>query len=255
VRIRQIKPGFWKDSAVQKNLTPAEQLLYIGLWMQADDAGWFRIDVEEIGAELRPFDVVSDREAFVRATIDHLVELRRIERHGCNHALIPTLIRHQRFAGPGKRMHAVRDEHLDSCGTGPAENRGQSRETAGKGTERKGTEKGRRTYDPFEEIEALIRARWGWQSITAAQKQILAEVADRLSDGLQGVRRIVDDATGDDPIKAVLDVDRRLKADGRRRAEAQEAESARWRERPEARRESTPIRVGELLKRAASRED
>lgn len=54
-RIRQIKPSFFKDPDMAA-LTPPVRLFYVGLWCLADDAGYYRWDVAEVGIELFGFD-------------------------------------------------------------------------------------------------------------------------------------------------------------------------------------------------------
>ena len=55
MRIRQVKPSFFKDPLMAE-LTPPVRLFYVGLWMLADDAGWFRWDVAEVGNELYGYE-------------------------------------------------------------------------------------------------------------------------------------------------------------------------------------------------------
>lgn len=114
VRIRQVKPAFWTDSTVAA-LPPAVRLFYIGLWMVADDAGWFRCNVAEIANELYGYDVRSRRERHVAAFLDTLAVAGRIERLDCGHGRVPTLIGHQRFSGPTKQVKSVEREHNDVC--------------------------------------------------------------------------------------------------------------------------------------------
>jgi hypothetical protein len=119
VRIRQVKPEFWKDRAMA-DLSPVARLTYVGLWMLADDAGYLRLDTPEIGLELYGWDDRAVREEVVGEAIEHLIEAGRVVRLDCGqHGRIPTLTDHQRFAGETKRVYTVKREH-DSCPRMPA---------------------------------------------------------------------------------------------------------------------------------------
>ena len=118
MRIRQIKPAYWVDARLQKELTAAIREFYIGLWMLADDAGWFRWDVDEVAAELYRYQPTNKREGNVRRHMAKLVELRRVEIGSCGHGHIPTMTTHQRFSGATKRVYTIRDEHTNRCSHG-----------------------------------------------------------------------------------------------------------------------------------------
>lgn len=55
MRIRTIKPEFWKSESVGR-LSRDARLLFIGLWNHADDEGRFRASPALIKAELFPYD-------------------------------------------------------------------------------------------------------------------------------------------------------------------------------------------------------
>lgn len=151
MRIRQIKPSFWTDP-IQKQLDAALRLLYIGLWMLADDAGWLRYDVAEIAASILPYDDVVMREALVSQAVERLAELGRIDVRPCGHAVIPTLSRHQRIS-EAKRVFTVEREHLNGCRSAPAGFRGDDVIPAASlaGTGRDGTERNGSERDPSAE--------------------------------------------------------------------------------------------------------
>lgn len=117
-----MKPEFFKDGTIAA-LSPVARLTYIGLWMLADDAGWFRLDVPAIGIELFGYDSRARRERAVAGVLVDLAAAGRIVTHECGHAQIPTLVDHQRFAGETKRVYTVKREHAD-CPRVPAGNRG-----------------------------------------------------------------------------------------------------------------------------------
>jgi hypothetical protein len=155
LRIRQVKPDFWRDSTVGA-MPDTTRLVYIGLWMEADDAGWLRLDVTSIAADLYPYATRAVRERRVSDAVTALVVAGRMEVLACGHAVIRTLIRHQRLSAPEKRVQTVAREH-ERCLTGasapamPDDTRGDPRGPADargfpsrNGTEREGngTERG-----------------------------------------------------------------------------------------------------------------
>jgi hypothetical protein len=111
VRIRQVKPSFFKDARIAE-MTPAVRLTYIGLWMLADDAGYYRWDPAEAGLELYGYESRTKRERDVTAHLARLVEAGRVADLKCGHIVIPTLKDHQRFGGPTKRVLTYEREHL-----------------------------------------------------------------------------------------------------------------------------------------------
>lgn len=147
LRIRQVKPDYWRDSRLA-DLTDTERLIYIGLWMEADDAGWFREDIPEIATDLFPYVPRDDRERTVSTVVSRLRGMGRLVSHPCGHTFIPTMTKHQRLSSTTKRVLTVEREHGD-CG-GPGDARGEPRDTAGTrasppGKERDGTVVGKGT--------------------------------------------------------------------------------------------------------------
>ncbi len=147
MRIRQVKPSFFKDARIAA-LTPAVRLTYIGLWMLADDAGYYRWDVAEAGLELYGYESRAKRERDMTAHLAALVAADRVTELGCGHILIPTLVDHQRFGGPNKRVTTYMQEHARDCPRVPADARDSplipgtvrnGTERYGNGTERNGT--------------------------------------------------------------------------------------------------------------------
>ena len=110
-RIRQIKPAFFKDPDMAA-LTPATRLFYIGLWCLADDAGFYRWDVADVGVELYGFEPRARRERAAQEHLNVLVAAGRVVMEPCGHLRIPTFAEHQRFAGPTKRVLTYEREHL-----------------------------------------------------------------------------------------------------------------------------------------------
>lgn len=110
MRIRQIKPEFWKDARVAA-LPEGARLFYVGTWQLADDAGWLRWSVEEIGAELYPFDSRKMRERRVEKHGAALAAIGRLHLHDCGHAQIPKMPAHQHLAGTTRRVLTISNEH------------------------------------------------------------------------------------------------------------------------------------------------
>jgi hypothetical protein len=108
MRIRQVRPEFFSDP-ITSRLSPAIQLVYIGLWCIADDAGWLRWDVSHIAALLGPYVSVPVRERRVTAAGEALIAAGRLVLHECGCAVIPTLVVHQRIGG--NKSFTVRDLH------------------------------------------------------------------------------------------------------------------------------------------------
>lgn len=110
MRIRQIKPEFWKDAKLSE-LSDATRLFFVGTWQISDDSGWFRWNPEEIGAELYPFGSRKVRERRIRQHVEALVAIGRIHIHPCGHAQIPHMPAHQHLAGTTRRVTTIYEEH------------------------------------------------------------------------------------------------------------------------------------------------
>ena len=145
MRIRSIKPAYWSDHDLQTRLTAAEREFYIGLWQQADDAGWLVWDIHRIGAEIYPFRTVKARETFIEATAEKLTALDAHAPHltikGCGHAQVPKMPGHQHLSG--KPVYNVGAAHSRDCPQLPADARGKPPTPAvyrhGKGSNGKGS--------------------------------------------------------------------------------------------------------------------
>ena len=140
MRIRQVKPAFFKDARIAELAAPV-RLFYIGLWMLADDAGWLRWDVAEVGNELYGYEPRKSRERHAAQYLADLVGSGRVLQHPCGHVEIPSFMEHQRLAGTTKQVRTTLNEHASRCTPQPpADTRGspQSPDTVrnGIGTER-----------------------------------------------------------------------------------------------------------------------
>ena len=156
MRIRQVKPDFWSDELLA-TLPDTVRLFYIGLWQEADDAGWLRWNVAEVARDLYGYQPRGRRERWVLERSEALAKIGRLHFHDCGHAFLPTLTKHQKFGG--RPVHTVRDAHARDCARLRADDRPGKEKVeveVGNGTERKGTDSSeRRTAD---ERTALVVA-------------------------------------------------------------------------------------------------
>jgi len=156
MRIRQVKPEYWSD-AVTARLSDTAQLIYIGLWNVADDAGYLEWDVEALGAHLRPYETPRHRVRRIEKVAAELVAAGRMQMLACGHAVIPTLPIHQRMSSGSKRVLTEQRKHeIGRCPRMSAEVRGMPVDsggvgngigTVGNGMERNGTA-GAREQEP-----------------------------------------------------------------------------------------------------------
>ena len=125
MRIRQVKPAFWTDARIAA-LPPAARLFYIGLWMEADDAGWLRWDCSQIANELYGYESRRRRERDVEAFLALLVAAERVIVHPCGHVEIPRLTTHQHLSVTSKQVRTIQREHAvcQDAPQEPAEPRG-----------------------------------------------------------------------------------------------------------------------------------
>ena len=108
MRIRSVKPSFWADAKIA-DLAEPTRLFYVGLWMVADDAGWFRWDVREVARDLYGYESPRRREVRSERMFNELVTAGRVVLHPCNCLHIPHLVDHQKIGG--NRSLIVRDKH------------------------------------------------------------------------------------------------------------------------------------------------
>jgi hypothetical protein len=138
VRIRQVKPDYWRDELIA-SLPDSVSRFYIGLWQEADDAGWLRWNVPEIGHDLYGYQPRARRERWVRERAEALAKVGRLHFHDCGHAFLPNLTKHQKFGG--RPVFTVRDAHARDCARLRADApHGKERVEVGKGMERKGSD-------------------------------------------------------------------------------------------------------------------
>ena len=95
MRIRSIKPEFWKSERVA-SLPRDSRLLFIGLWNLADDAGRFRAHPNLIQGELFPYEPTADVAAWLAPLVEAgLVVLYEVE--GRRFGLVAGFEEHQKI--------------------------------------------------------------------------------------------------------------------------------------------------------------
>jgi len=107
MRVRMIRPAYWTDADLHTRLSADVREFYIGLWMEADDAGYIDWDPVRLGADLYPYRGLAWRTRtipkWVEALGSHVVLLP------CGkHLVVPNLEKHQtvpRPSYPNKRAH------------------------------------------------------------------------------------------------------------------------------------------------------
>jgi chromosome condensin MukBEF MukE localization factor len=96
LRGRYLMREYWSDSDLFLRLTAEEREVYVGLWMLADDSGWLPRDIEAIGANLAQYVDREPRSKRIRAALDRLRAIGKVEslRCGCLH--LPAVERYPR---------------------------------------------------------------------------------------------------------------------------------------------------------------
>jgi hypothetical protein len=114
VRIRSIKPEFWRSSDISK-LPIEDRLLFIGLWSYVDDNSVGVDKLAAIAADLFADDLENDaRETFARVSrgLLNLSESGRIVRYtvdGTPYLRITNWAKHQRIDKPAKARYPLDD--------------------------------------------------------------------------------------------------------------------------------------------------
>jgi hypothetical protein len=113
MRVRMIRPGYWTDTDLHTRLTADVREFYIGLWMEADDAGYVAWDIDRIGADLYPFRPLTWRRKHMAAWLEAL----SVKGHTCvlacgQHVVIPNLTRFQNPPKPSFQNQRAHDKCL-----------------------------------------------------------------------------------------------------------------------------------------------
>jgi hypothetical protein len=111
MRVRLIRPTYWTDADLHTRLTAEQREFYIGLWMEADDAGYVAWDLDRVGADLYPFEPLAWRREHLPEWLTLLGEHAVLLDCG-KHVLIPALSRHQ---SPPKPSYQNQRAH-GTCG-------------------------------------------------------------------------------------------------------------------------------------------
>ena len=117
MRIRSIRPEFWRSEDIKKHPRDV-RLLFVGLWSYVDDNGVGVDDYRQIASDLFPLedDPVEVRE-FVRdglATLSRGLQIVRFEVDGKRFIFIPKWDLHQKIDRPGKERYLRPDNPVIS---------------------------------------------------------------------------------------------------------------------------------------------
>lgn len=101
-RIRTVKPDFFTDRRLARDLERDRRLFYLGLWTEADDAGRFKADPRRLLGAIFPYD--DDlTPAFIEESLRILVETKRCvlyEVEGEPYGQLTKFAKHQRINRP-----------------------------------------------------------------------------------------------------------------------------------------------------------
>lgn len=143
MRIRSIKPEFWRSEDINR-LSIEDRLLFIGLWSYVDDNGVGRDELPAICADLFAGDMFENsRETVARVTggLQNLFSAGLIERYevdGRPYLMVVAWDAHQRIDKPGKERFP-RSEHVSGRSLVPvATVSRQSRDSLAPGTGEQG---------------------------------------------------------------------------------------------------------------------
>ncbi len=99
MRIRSIKPEFWRDPDTTGRWPADLKLFYIGMWMVADDSGRFVWDDQLIASDLYPFERDADVSGLLRRLLKAGVVVA-YEVAGRRYGYLPNFTKHQRINRP-----------------------------------------------------------------------------------------------------------------------------------------------------------
>jgi hypothetical protein len=268
MRQRTLKPEFWRDQLIARLPDPV-RLFYAGLWMEADDEGWLRWDVAELGADLYPYQSVSRREANVQKWAAKLAELRRIVFYDCGHAHVPTVPKHrwqnskavtttwrehsgqclgEPQPGPGSNAKTPQSRAEPGVADGSRGEPGVAAPGEGRGGEVREGEGEERGLNPLAaqgtaRLVNLILDRWPtWSKLTDGQIDILSDALQY--DTYESVAGWLEGLDGkDDPITVVKETSHRLRKERHARADDRIAEHERLQAEEAATAASTMARI------------
>jgi hypothetical protein len=143
VRIRSIKPEFWRSPDISE-LRIEDRLLFIGLWSYVDDNGVGQDRIATVCADLFADDLSRDpRETFARVSegLERLSEAGRIVRYTVenrDYLAVENWSRHQRIDKPNKARYPRPDAENSTIREPLAESSRGSREIPAPGTGEQG---------------------------------------------------------------------------------------------------------------------
>jgi hypothetical protein len=122
LRVRLIRPAYWTDADLHTRLSADAREFYIGLWMEADDAGYIAWDLDRLGADLYPYRPLGWRRRCLAKWIEGLSINGHVRVLECGaHAVIPNLTKYQsppKPSFPNRRAHeACMLSHVAPPGT------------------------------------------------------------------------------------------------------------------------------------------
>lgn len=188
MRIRSIKPEFWRSSDISE-LAIEDRLLFIGLWSYVDDNGVGLDKLSSITADLFADDLEQDPgETFARVSrgLQHLSASGRILRYtleNVDYLSVTNWTKHQRIDRPGKARLPQYDAELATIREGVASlpvnvspgsgNRG----TGDQGTGEQGQTRKRATPTPIPDDFELTNERQAWskENTPAVNTQLQTE--------------------------------------------------------------------------------
>lgn len=135
-----MKPSWFTDRALQTGVHADTREFYIGLWMLADDDGWFEWDEDAIGVAIYGFLPLGRREHLIAKHALALMELTpetpHLLMHGCGHSQVPKMPQHQRVSD-AKRVMSDHRKHVEGrCPRLPAGMSGTPRDLPPRGSPR-----------------------------------------------------------------------------------------------------------------------
>lgn len=116
LRGRYLMREYWGDADLHRRLSADQRELLVGLWMLADDEGFLPRDIGEISAALYRFEDIAPRERRVRAGLDRLRELAKVQSHRCGCLFVPAVVRYPRAGKKSTEHWAVHQKHSNRFG-------------------------------------------------------------------------------------------------------------------------------------------
>jgi hypothetical protein len=119
MRIRSVKPDFWRDRDTTGRWPADMKLLYVGLWNVADDEGRLELDLDLLAADLDPFRATWPDLAAVLDRISSTGCLVPYEIEGRKYGFIPKFKDHQKPNKPTpSKLPSPPRELPESSGSG-----------------------------------------------------------------------------------------------------------------------------------------